>query len=198
MENKGWHSRGYLPHFDADGVVQHVVLNTKAALPPKFLNSLSDLDFLEKFEKIEAALDCAASGNIFEDGECAAAVEREVIFFDGDRYDLLAWCIMPNHLHVVLCCLGGAPLGQIVRSWKVHSTIAINRLLGTQGPIFAKDYFDRFMRDGSQTETAIAYAENNPVAAGLCRHPPEWRYSSAWHKSNGWEPRTVNLPVTIK
>jgi putative transposase len=198
MENKGWHSRGYLPHFDAGGVVQHVVLNTKAALLSSFYDSLSDLDFAEKFEKVEAALDASASGNVFKNADCAAALERELIFFEGDHYDLLAWCIMPNHVHVVLCCLGNTSLGQIVRSWKVQSTIAINRLLCRKGSVFAKDYFDRFMRDGGQTERAIAYVENNPVAAGLCRHPSDWRYSSAWHRSRGWEPCKTNLPLTIR
>jgi putative transposase len=105
---------------------------------------------------------------------------------------------MPNHVHVVCCCFADVTLGQIVRSWKVQSTVSINRLCASQGAVFARDYFDRFMRNGSQTERAIAYVENNPVAAGLCESAEQWRYSSAWHRANGWEPRTENLPLSLR
>jgi REP element-mobilizing transposase RayT len=104
---------------------------------------------------------------------------------------------MPNHVHIICSILGTHTLGQIVRSWKVLATSTINRKSGTRGAVFAKDYFDRFMRNGVQTESAITYVENNPVAAGLCVDPADWRYSSAWQRSHGWEPKTSNLPLSL-
>jgi REP element-mobilizing transposase RayT len=198
METKGWHSRGYLPHFDAPGVVQHIVLNTLHALKADQLVSLTKFEGAEKQKQFDRALDASDTGHVFKNPHCAAALERQLLFFDGARYDLLGWCIMPNHAHIVCCCLNGTQLGQIVRSWKVFATASINRILRTSGPVFAKDYYDRFMRDGAQTERAIAYVENNPVAAGLCDRVEAWRFSSAWHKTKGWRPRTNNLPLTIK
>jgi REP element-mobilizing transposase RayT len=197
IESKGWHSRGYLPHFDAKGVVQHIVLNTVNALTTEFFERLSSLEASEKRRRIDAALDASSRGRVFENTRCAFALETQLRHFDGVRYDLLAWCIMPNHVHVVLCCLGSTTLGQIIRTWKVQATITINAILGATGPIFARDYFDRFMRNGKQTERAIAYVESNPVAAGLCMEPADWRFSSAHFLASGWQPITKNLPLSL-
>jgi REP element-mobilizing transposase RayT len=197
MTHKGWHTRGYLPHFDAKSVVQHVVFHTRHALSDALVRELSTLDVSEKRRRFDAALDASKRGCVFEDQRCALLLEDQFHHFDGERYDLLAWCIMPNHVHVVLCCIDDIALGQIVRTWKVQATIAINALLGTKGPIFAPDYFDRFMRNGKQTERAIAYIENNPVAAGLCMYPSEWRYSSAHSRLEGGRPKTDSLPLSL-
>lgn len=196
-EARGWHSRGYLPHYDANGIVQHVVLRTRDSLPSAFYGSISRLDPREKRKLIDEALDASTTGKVFEDARCSNVLERQLMHFDGDRYDLLAWCIMPNHVHVVCCCLGETSLGQIVRTWKVQTTVAINHLLGRRGPIFAPDYFDRFMRNGQQTERVIGYVENNPVAAGFCQEPADWPHSSARHRASGWYPKTENLPLSL-
>jgi REP element-mobilizing transposase RayT len=197
VAEKGWHSRGYLPHFDACGVVQHVVLSTRGALDRASLEQLSTLSPVQRRQHLDAMLDRSKAGTIFKDPRCAAAMETQFFYFDGHRYDLLAWCIMPNHVHVVLCCYGETSLGQIIRTWKVHTVRAISAFSGQRVEVFAKDYFDRFMRNGQQTLAAMAYVEHNPVAAGLCDEPEAWRFSSAWHKVGGWVPRTNNLPVTI-
>jgi putative DNA methylase len=197
MTSKGWHSRGYLPHFDAKGVVQHIVLHTRAALPVAILAEMANLEARERHRLLDAALDASLSGKVFGDARCALALEAQLLHFDGLRYDLLAWCIMPNHVHVVMCCLGQTSVGQIVRTWKVQSTAAINMIQGTKGPVFAADYFDRYMRDGQQTERTIAYVENNPVTAALCVHPADWRPSSAHHRAKNWHPRTENLPLSL-
>jgi putative transposase len=90
MEHKGWHNRGYLHHFDAKGVVQHVVLCTKQALPRGFLDTLTDCDPSEKRKLIDQALDASHSGSLFEAPICASALKEQLLYFDGDRYDLLA------------------------------------------------------------------------------------------------------------
>ena len=197
MTNKGWHSRGYLPHFDAKGVVQHIVLHTRKALSNDFISSVGELESSEKLRRLDAALDASTTGSVFSDGRCAYILESQLRYFDGERYDLLAWCIMPNHVHVMLCCHSEATLGQIVRTWKVQATVAINALLGSKGSIFAPDYFDRFMRSGRQTARAIAYVENNPVASGLCVNPLDWQFSSAYNRAKSWHPKTENLPLSL-
>jgi putative transposase len=197
MKQKGWHRRGYLPHFDVKGIVQHVVLCTKDALSQHVVEALSECDPTQRRRMADETLDRSRDGNLFCDATCAAAFEEQLLHFDGERYDVLAWCIMPNHIHVVMCMLGSETLGQVVRSWKVLTTSAINRHFATTGPVFAKDYFDRFMRNGSQTERTLFYVENNPVAAGFCVEPAQWRFSSAWYRASGWEPKTENLPLSL-
>jgi hypothetical protein len=76
------------------------------------------------------------------------------------RYDLLAWCVMPDHLHVIL--IPGATLATIVRGWK---TVSARRLGG--GTWWQRDYFDRLIRDEEELSQTIEYVMNNPEAAGL-------------------------------
>ena len=196
MSHKGWHSRGYLPHFDARALVQHVVLCTKKALEPDALRVISSLPLEERRHHVDKMLDRSQAGTIFHDPIFAAALEEQFLFFDGKRYDALAWCIMPNHAHVVICCHSEISLSQIVRTWKNQTARAAAASFGRRVDIFAKDYFDRFMRNGIQTERAIAYVEQNPVTAGLCEASEDWRFSSAWHLARGWTPRTETLPVS--
>ena len=72
-------------------------------------------------------------------------------------------------------------MGAVVRSWKQFSANRINKAMNRSGALWAADYFDRYMRDQKQFDAAKQYIETNPVAAGLCDRPMDWRFSSA-----GW------------
>jgi putative transposase len=102
-----------------------------------------------------------------------------LLHFDGDRYRMLAWCVMPNHVHVVVEPTQEHSLGSVVKSWKAFTAAKINQLSGRSGAVWAPDYFDRFMRDEAQLRNTISYVENNPVAAGLVPAPGDWEFSSA-------------------
>lgn len=66
-----------------------------------------------------------------------------------------------------------------VQGWKGGSAFAINRLLGRKGSFWMPDYFDRYVRDAEHFDNVLAYIEFNPVSAGLCKRPEEWRLGSA-------------------
>ena len=87
---------------------------------------------------------------------------------------------MPTHVHVLAEQMFGYPLSQVVQAWKSFSAHAANKILAQKKPFWAPEYYDRYMREETQFETAPAYIENNPVAAALCAAPGDWRYSSAW------------------
>ena len=110
----------------------------------------------------------------------AALVEETLLLFDRERYRLLEWCIMPNHVHVILSQLEGWPLDRIVKSWKSYTARMINEEEGRSGALWARDYHDRYIRDEKHLWDAKAYVRNNPVKAGLCETPEEWRFGSAW------------------
>ena len=118
--------------------------------------------------------------------EIAAMVETALYHFDGERYQLLAWVIMPNHVHLLLTPDARHSLGEIMRSLKSYTAHEANRLLGRTGKFWFEDYFDRYIRDADHYATVVRYIENNPVKAGLCSAPEEWRYGSAWwrHRSS--------------
>jgi len=87
------------------------------------------------------------------------------------RYHLLAWCVMPTHVHVLVAQIEGRPLAGVVHTWKSFTAHAVNKVLGLSGPLWAREYFDRMMRDDGQVDVARAYIENNPVAAASPLRP---------------------------
>jgi putative transposase len=164
---KGWVSRGYLPHFDTPEVIQSVTFRLADSLPAGILDT-----------EVDSVLDAGHGRCLLRHTEIADLVERALLHFDADRYRLLAWVVMPNHVHVLV--QPGVPLAELLHTWKSFTGKAINRLLGERGAVWQPDYYDRFIRDEPHLAAAIAYVENNPVKAGLCTKAEEWRWGSAY------------------
>lgn len=176
-ESRGWYSRGYLPHFDSPERIQHVVFRTADSLPAHL--QPGGLDVRRFSEMLDGLLDLGAGACPLSGSSAAATVENALLHFDGERYRLLSWCVMPNHVHALLEQIEGARLADIVKSWKAYTAAQINKESGAAGRFWARDYFDRFMRDEAHLAATVAYIEDNPVKAGLCDEPWEWRFSSA-------------------
>ena len=119
--------------------------------------------------------------DFLRDTRIAAAIEQTLLKFHGLKYDLHSWVIMPNHGHILLTPFPEYTLASIMHSIKSFTANFANKLLGRKGSFWSPEYFDRFIRDRSHFEKTIKYIENNPVKAGLCRYPSEWRWSSAWN-----------------
>jgi REP element-mobilizing transposase RayT len=115
------------------------------------------------------------------DPACAEIVAQAIMFHNEERYALSAWCVMPNHVHVLLVTRREFELGQVVRSWKRYTANRINEVLARRGRLWAADYFDRYVRDEAHFQATKRYIEMNPVVAGLCTRPEDWRFGSA-----GW------------
>ena len=130
--------------------------------------------------RIEQALDRGHGASWLADMRIGNLVERAILHFDGTRYRLHAWTIMPNHVHVIATPLGEWTLAKITHSWKSLTATQANALLDRTGTFWAREYFDRAIRDEAHYANAIAYIVMNPVKAGLCKRPEEWRFSSAW------------------
>lgn len=92
---------------------------------------------------------------------------------------MVAWCVMPNHVHVLIEQMEGHPLGDVVQAWKSATAHKINGIAGRTGRLWRREYFDRFMRDEDHLTSTIDYIENNPVHAKLVTVANDWRFSSA-------------------
>jgi REP element-mobilizing transposase RayT len=183
VEHKGWYSRGYLPHFDACEVIQSINFRLFDSLPEKALMKLKDecignID-LEKHETLEKFLDSGCGCCFLRDPSIAQIVENSLLFFDGKRYRLSAWVIMPNHVHVMINMIEGFRLPDIVKSWKAFSAREANKVLGREGEFWQRDYFDRYIRDETHYNNLINYIQNNPVEAGFVEKPEDWPFGSA-------------------
>lgn len=172
-EFKGWVSRSYIPHFDTSEVVQSITFRLADSLPAEVTARRGAAG-----AEVDAVLDAGLGRCLLRNPDLADVVERALLRFDGDRYHLLAWVVMPNHVHVVV--RPAVPLAELMHSWKSYTAKAINRHLGETGTVWQPDYFDRFIRDEAHLSAAIAYVESNPVKAGLCGVAKDWRWSSAY------------------
>jgi len=108
----------------------------------------------------------------------ASLVEDAVSFFHGERYDLRAWVVMPNHVHA-LFKVNATPMAEILESWKKYTAQKANRLLKRRGEFWQADYWDTYMRDSEHELETRKYIENNPAKAGLVLDPKMWPWSSA-------------------
>jgi REP element-mobilizing transposase RayT len=116
--------------------------------------------------------------------EIAALVQENLLHLDGTRYRLLAWVVMPNHVHALIE-IRQTPLAEILHGWKSFTGKAANRLLNRSGDFWRNEYFDRFIRDEEHFRKAMRYIESNPVKAGLVKSAEEWIFGSACHRSAG-------------
>jgi putative transposase len=185
----GWRSRGYLPHVDAPHLIQHVIIRLADSLPADARKGLDTARPVDRVAIVDAALDQGHGRRDLADPIIAELVQNALLTFDGERYALLAWCVMPNHVHALIETRPGYQIGRIVHSWKSYTAIAANRMLGRAGAFWAREYFDRFMRDDEQLARTTAYIEGNPVRAGLCENVSDCRFSSAWV---GWVSSALN------
>ncbi len=110
--------------------------------------------------------------------EIADLVQNALLHFNNRRYILSAWCVMPNHAHVVITPLRGNLLADILHSWKSFTASQINKVLHRRGPLWERESFDHLIRTVGDWEKYSVYTENNPVIAGFCVQPEEWPFSS--------------------
>jgi hypothetical protein len=84
-------------------------------------------------------------------------VEQALLHFDGERYKLHAWSILPNHVHVLAMPLEGWALASILHSWKSLTATRANALLACEGHFWAREYFDRAIRNERHYGNALGY-----------------------------------------
>ena len=184
-----WRSRGYMPHRDGMGLIQSVTFHLADSLPAIAIERMQQELAMEpdsekeifRRQRIQELLDAGHGSCVLRNPQCAQIVENAFLFGDGIRYRLLAWVVMPNHVHVVIQLTAGWSLAKIVQSWKRHTAREINRLLnsGTTSTLWQREYWDRFIRDAQHLQNAMDYAHQNPVKARFVSEPGHWPWSSA-------------------
>ena len=132
------------------------------------------LRLIDKYE------DAGYGSCILKDEKVAEIVRRALFFHNKERYRLLAWCIMPNHVHVLIELISDTPLSVIIHSWRSFTSNEINKVSGRTGPIWMPEYFDRYIRDFNHFNSVVRYIHYNPVKAGLCTEASHYRWSSAY------------------
>jgi len=132
----------------------------------------------ERRRQLEAYLDRGLGECWLSRPAIAALAEGALRFFDGQRYGLAAWVVMPNHLHL-LVDVWDTPLAKLMKSWKDYVARGANKLLDRSGAFWEREYLDTVIEDEDHRQTAVRYIENNPVKARLAQEVKEWPWSSA-------------------
>jgi REP element-mobilizing transposase RayT len=183
VTHKGWCSRGYLPHFDQPGLVQGITFRLWDSLPSHVVESLiqehKQITDAAKRARIESYLNTGHGACYLRDPRIGRLVENALLHFDGARYRMIAWVVMPNHVHTLIETIEGYPLHTILHSWKSYTANKANQILGRRGRFWFPEYFDRYIRDERHFANAVRYIHENPVKAGLVERPEEWPFSSA-------------------
>ena len=86
---------------------------------------------------------------------------------------------MPNHVHTLFTPAAEFEMSGILHSWKSFAAHECNKFLRRSGRFWAREPFDRYIRNERHFHNALAYIEDNPVKAGLCEKPEDWPWSSA-------------------
>lgn len=105
------------------------------------------------------------------------------------RYELTAWVVMPNHVHVIVRPTGNHTLDSLLQSWKGFTAREANKLMArTAQSFWGREYYDHVIFDDGEKAALTRYIYDNPVKAGLCARWEDWPWSSAhprWRA--GWK-----------
>lgn len=198
----GIHSRGALPHLKREGASYFVTFRLAGTIPREVLlllkrereamveraqaqnRPLTWREQKELFnwysEKVDAYLDAGHGACWLKEPKVAGLVAAALRFFEGQRYTLRAWVIMPNHVHAVVHPESPHTLSSILKSWKGYTAVQANRLLNRSGQSFwQSESYDHSCRDDDDRARCCAYTIMNPVNARLCARPEDWLWSSA-------------------
>lgn len=188
--------RGRLPHWEMDGSVYFVTFRLADSLPRRILElfqaereeilerakrtgreltPLEQQKLMELFsEKIDGFLDSGAGEGYMKNPRISRLVSEALMRFDGERYHLYAYCVMPNHVHVVFRPLSNYPLEKTLHSWKSYTANEANKILGRDGAFWQREYYDHVIRDAEEFNRIIEYVALNPMKANL--HDWRWVY----------------------
>ena len=178
--------RRRLPHWSQAGTTYFVTFRLADALPlqvlrqwqqerdgwlrqnPKPWSIAKEEEFNELFRnKLEDKLDQNHGACVLRESNIADIVESSLRHFDGERYQMGSFVIMPNHVHVLVRPLATHSLSEILHSWKSFTANEANAALKRSGTFWQDESFDHIVRDEAQLQRFERYIEENPAKAGL-------------------------------
>ena len=207
-------TRGHLPHWYRPGTPHFVTYRLAGSLPVSAIERLkrrrarlvragfgatpSRKAVLHKrmFAAYDRLLDANRRVRRLADPAIAGLVAENLRHGDGRWFALLAYCVMPNHVHAVFVpsepaappaggeadpggevADGRSPLSRVMHSLKSYTANRANARLGRKGPFWQRESYDHWVRDGGELGRIVDYVLHNPVRAGLCERASDYRWS---------------------
>jgi REP element-mobilizing transposase RayT len=185
--------RGYMPHWEMEGATYSVTIRLGDSLPQELrlqleferkdivrtaqqlgrdLSETEGARLAEIDRRYNEALDAGYGACQLAHPDVGKMVYKALGFFDGQRYTLVAACVMPNHVHAVFSPAHGYRLENILHSWKSFTSNEANKILERKGQFWEREYFDRLVRNAEELERSVRYVIENPAKAGL----KDWKW----------------------
>lgn len=195
-----YHRRN-LPHIQPDGGTYSITFLLDGALPRQKMELLKELrkKWMDSavsshdkyqihrkiFDKYESILDNPKSGPVWlKERKIAEIVMESIHYRDGIFYNLYAYCIMSNHVHMVFEHIADPnrkpsnhPISDILRDLKKYTARKSNIIINRSGKFWHVESYDHVIRNDDELENQIAYVLHNPVKAGLVLNWEDWPYT---------------------
>ncbi|KAB2833733.1 MAG: hypothetical protein F9K48_07795 [Candidatus Brocadia sp.] len=212
-DNKIFYRRN-LPHYQPVYATFFITFRLAGSLPPEVIARLKEerqqqeklllkigdekikkLEMLNMhkrhFGNFDEMLDKAANNQSWlEDDRIAQVIVDAMHFRDKKTYNLLAYCIMPNHVHMIFTirrrtsslykgktASGPYVVTKILENLKWYTAMKANEILNCKGAFWQHESYDHVVRDGNELERIVNYVLNNPVRAGLVSSWDQWKWS---------------------
>jgi len=218
MIDTGTYYRRHLPHWQPPGATIFLTWRLYGSLPCEALECLAqERKRLERQsvrpaetphdrsvrhgKQLLALTDDLLAANIaaphwLSEARIAQLVTDAFFFHAGKLYTLLAFVVMPNHIHLLLTPLSAdragesespyVSLAKITQSLKGYTAREANRLLArTDQPFWQGESYDHWARTAAELDRIATYIESDPVRSGLVTLPEVWRWSSSWEREHG-------------
>ena len=186
--------RRFLPHWQQNSATYFVTFRLADSLPqielqllqqekeewqkkhPEPLSETEKAEYHRLFsQRVDKWLDAGMGECYLKDPQLAKIVADALTYFDGDRYHLGEWVVMPNHVHVIVTPLGNHKLSEITHSWKSFTANQINKYLNRRGQLWQKESYDQIVRSPQHLERVQTYIAN---------HAPNVAQASSLSQSN--------------
>ena len=206
--------KGNLPHWRQEGATYFVTFRTADSLPQQKLNQWlaereewlkcnpdphspeQKQDYWQKFpERIQKWLDSNYGECLLERLDARQIVVEALLHFDGVRYTVREWVVMPNHVHVVVTPLGDNELSDILHSWKSFTSKKINKLLERTGSFWQAESFDHIVRSPESLERIEAYILANPEHLAEGTFTLSSTLQTRRDASSTWEPTVEQIAL---
>jgi len=199
--------RRFLPHYQETQQIFSLTWRLDGELPQQILLSIREIqaamaelrakapgsicpDLIKKYRQCIERYDeqlgrHPATGINLCHSDIAPILTHAFHFYDSNLYELHAYCVMPNHVHLLLKPHADDPengvlLSDIVRRIKGYTAKQIQKQGYSGNKIWRADYFDRYIRSDKDYAYTVAYILYNPVKASLVKEYSEWDYSYFW------------------
>ncbi len=203
-----------LPHWRQDGATYFITFRLADSLPQNKLDELKvakkqwQEEFDEKrmrgalsenetnkyqdafgriqFRKMEFWLDQGMGACILRDRKFRKILIGALEHFEGERYELCSYVIMPNHVHLLIKPLPGNTLETILQSRKRNSALEVNKMINKQGAVWRAESFDRIVRDAEHLWRCLQYIGRNPGKGNLGKNEYTRWVKAEW-RILGWD-----------